>query len=497
MGKATGFLDYGRVDSQACEPKERIKHFREFHPPLSVEERRRQGARCMNCGVPCCQSGMTLHGMVTGCPLHNLIPEWNDEIYNGNVSHALSRLLKTGNFPEFTGRVCPALCEKACICGMDGDPVTVRENELFVIEAAFASGDMKPRTPKVRSGKRVAVIGSGPAGLAAADRLNRRGHEVTVYEKADRPGGLLMYGIPNMKLEKRVVNRRIRLMQEEGIRFVTGADVGRTVDAGSILEQYDAVVLCCGAGEPRDLAAENRQAKGVYFAVDFLASTTRCLLEASEDAREGILPDGGDYISAAGKRVVIVGGGDTGNDCVGTCIRHGAASVVQLEMMPKLPDERAQSNPWPEWPRVCKTDYGQEEAIALFGQDPRVYETTVQALVTDKEGQLTAVRTVQAAFRDGKLEQVPGTEQEIPADMLLIAAGFNGCESYAAEAFGVALTERHTAKTGDGTYRTGREKVFAAGDMRRGQSLVVWAIAEGRACAREVDGYLMGYTNME
>ena len=497
MGKATGFLDYKRMDNEACGPKERILHFREFHPPLSVEERRRQGARCMNCGVPFCQSAMKLKGMVTGCPLHNLIPEWNDEVYNGNFTHALSRLLKTGNFPEFTGRVCPALCEKACICGMDTDPVTVRENELFIIETAFASGDMKPRIPKVRTGKRVAVVGSGPSGLAVADRLNQRGHEVTVFEKSDRPGGLLMYGIPNMKLEKRIVNRRIRLMEEEGIAFRTGTDVGSAVPAEEIREQYDAVVLCCGAGQPRDLAVDGREAQGVYFAVDFLTSTTKCLLEASDDAVEGVLPPDGDYISAKGKRVVIVGGGDTGNDCVGTCIRHGAKSIVQLEMMPKLPDERTAYNPWPEWPKVCKTDYGQEEACALFGGDPRIYETTVQGLVTDENGHLKAVRTVRAAFEDGQLVQVPGTEQELEADMLLIAAGFAGCESYVSEAFGVSLTGRHTAATRDGGHRTDQEKVFAAGDMRRGQSLVVCAIAEGRSCAKQVHEYLMGYTNLE
>ena len=406
MGKPTGFLEYNRQERDSLTVSKRIENFDEFHEPLSEEERRRQGARCMNCGVPLCQSGMTLGGMVTGCPLHNLIPEWNDEIYNGNYVHAAARLLKTNNFPEFTGRVCPELCEKACICGRDSAPVTVRENELFVIETAFEQDIIKPRIPVLRTDKQVAVIGSGPAGLAVADLLNRRGHNVTVYERDDRPGGLLMYGIPNMKLEKSVVQRRISLMEAEGVRFITSADVGKTVSAADILEQYDAVALCCGAKEPRTLASAANMPEGVYYAVDFLSSTTRSLL--SNNLQDDT------YVSAKGKNVVIVGGGDTGNDCVGTSIRHGCASVVQIEMMPCPPQERLDSNPWPEWPKIKKTDYGQEEAIAVFGQDPRVYETTVKELVT-QSGALKAVKTVKVAFRnvDGKytMEELPGTEQ--------------------------------------------------------------------------------------
>lgn len=496
MGKATGFLDYKRIDNDAVSPKERIDNFNEFHPPMSVEERQLQGARCMNCGVPFCQSAIKLKGMVTGCPLHNLIPEWNDEVYNGNFPHALARLLKTSNFPEFTGRVCPALCEKACICGMDGDPVTVRENELFIIETAFANGDMKPRIPKVHTDKKIAVIGSGPSGLAVADQLNQRGHNVTVYEKSDRLGGLLMYGIPNMKLEKHIVKRRTELMAQEGITFVTNADVGNTADSKEILKDFDAVVLCCGAGAPRDLAVENRQASGVHFAVDFLTSTTKSLLNNSEDEQNPQLPKTG-YISAKNKNVIIVGGGDTGNDCVGTCIRHGAKSVTQIEMMPKAPDQRLESNPWPEWPKVCKTDYGQEEACAIFGQDPRIYETTIKSLTTNAKGALTAVETVKVAFENGKLVQLAGTEQTLKADLLLIAAGFAGCENYVADAFGVSLTERNVVATEANQYKTNVDKVFTAGDMHRGQSLVVWAISEGRNCAKEVDEFLMGYTNME
>lgn len=484
MGKPTGFLEYQRTENPSSAPKERIQDYHEFHPPLSAEERQKQGARCMNCGVPFCQSALVLKGMVTGCPLHNLIPEWNDEVYHGNFSQALWRLRKTNNFPEFTGRVCPALCEKACICGLNDDPVTIKDNELFIIETGFASGNMQPVIPPVRTGKTVAVIGSGPAGLAVADQLNQRGHQVTVFEREDRPGGLLMYGIPNMKLDKSIVLRRLSLMETEGIRFVTNADVGKNIDAKKILKDYDAVVLCCGSKKPRDLAGENRQVKGIYFAVDFLTAATKHLMDQTSP------------ISAKGKKVVIVGGGDTGNDCVGTCIRQGCTSVTQIEMMPKLPDERPASNPWPEWPRICKTDYGQEEACALFGHDPRIYETTVKEFLSDEKGHLTGIRTVKVRFENGKMTEVKDSEQIIEADLLLIAAGFTGCEDYITDAFQLERTARGTISTAPSSFAAGREKVFTAGDVRRGQSLVVWAIAEGRQCAREVDQYLMGYTNM-
>ena len=494
MGKATGFLDYQRTENLSVSPLDRINNFNEFHPPLAADERRRQGARCMNCGVPFCQSALQLKGMVTGCPLHNLIPEWNDAIYHGNDDHALSRLLKTNNFPEFTGRVCPALCEKACICGMNGDSVTVHDNELFIIETAFKENYMKPRKPNVCTGKKVAVVGSGPSGLAVADQLNHRGHKVTVFEKANRPGGLLMYGIPNMKLDKRIVRRRIQLMTEEGVTFITNTQVGESISAKQLLDAYDAVILCCGSGRPRDLAAENREGSGVYFAVDFLSAATKQVLYDT-----GVDTDALDceFISAKDKHVVIVGGGDTGNDCVGTCIRHGAKSDVQLEMMPKLPDTRAASNPWPEWPKVCKTDYGQEEAIAVFGHDPRIYQTTVKELVRDDEGRLTGLKTVRLSFEHGSPEEIEGSEAFLECDLLLIAAGFTGCTDDIAQAFNLELTSRHTAASEPGSYKTNVEKVFTAGDMHRGQSLVVWAIAEGRACAKEVDEYLMGYTNME
>ena len=482
MGKPTGFLEYARRGNPCEDPLERIGHWNEFHPPLDPEERKRQGGRCMACGVPFCQSGEVLHGMVSGCPLHNLVPEWNDLVYTGHPRQAALRLLKTNNFPEFTGRVCPALCEAACTCGLNGDPVTVRENELSIIEAAWANGWMEARPPRQRTGKRVAVVGSGPSGLACADQLSRRGHGVTVFERADRPGGLLMYGIPNMKLEKSVVLRRLELMAAQGVEFRTGVDVGRDVGGEALLAEYDAVVLCCGAARPRDLQVEGRQAAGVHFAVDYLTSVTKSLLDSG-------FADG-KAISAAGKQVVVVGGGDTGNDCVGTAIRQGCAGVVQLEMMPKAPDGRAEDNPWPEWPRVCKTDYGQQEAIARFGQDPRIYQTTVTGLLTDEAGALRAVNTVQL---DRALKPVPGTERELPCQLLLIAAGFLGAQDYAAGTFGVGLDARGRVQTlePDG-HATAVPGLYAAGDMRRGQSLVVWAIREGRQAAREVDGSLMG-----
>ncbi len=484
MGKPTGFMDDPRQGNPCQSPLERVRHYNEFHPRLGREDRRRQGGRCMACGVPFCQSGAVLNGMVSGCPLHNLVPEWNDLIYTGNFSHALDRLLKTNNFPEFTGRVCPALCEAACTCGLHGDPVTIRDNELGIIEDAWERGLMNPRPPKTRTGKRVAVVGSGPSGLACADQLNRRGHTVTVFEREDRPGGLLMYGIPNMKLEKTIVQRRLDLMAAQGVVFRTGVDIGRDMTADALLESYDAVVLCCGAAQPRDLSVPGREASGIWFAVDFLKETTRSLLSCN------LAP--GTYPSAQGKHVIIVGGGDTGNDCVGTCIRHGCKSVIQLEMMPKPPDARTEQNPWPEWPRVCKTDYGQEESIALFGRDPRVYQTTVAELISDEKGALRAVRTVQL---DRSLKPIPGTEEELECELLLIAAGFLGPQSYVPEAFQLSLTPRSCVQTPEGSYQTSRPKVFAAGDMRRGQSLVVWAIQEGRAAAQEVDLFLMGYSN--
>lgn len=494
MGKPTGFIDYKRLESSAAEPAERIKNFNEFHKPLGKEKRKEQAARCMDCGVPFCQNGKMLCGMISGCPLNNLIPEWNDLLYHDHKEQALRRLLMTNNFPEFTSRVCPALCEKACTCGLNDDPVAVRENEFAIIENGFSEGLIKPQIPDVRSSKKIAVIGSGPAGLAAADTLNRRGHNVTVFERSDRPGGLLMYGIPNMKLEKHIIMRRVELMKAEGVIFVTNADVGNSVKASDIMAEYDAVILACGSSNPRDIKAEGRDAQGIYFAVDFLKATTKSLLDSN-------LQDG-NYISAKDKDVVIIGGGDTGNDCVGTSVRHGCRSVVQLEMMPKLPDERTEDNPWPEWPKVCKTDYGQEEAIAVFGIDPRVYQTTVKEFIKDENGALSAVKTVRLEFvsdpETGRKipKEIPGSEEIISCQLCLIAAGFLGAQQYVADAFGAELDGRTNVRTESGSFYTNAEKVFTAGDMHIGQSLVVRAIKEGRDAAREADEYLMGYTNL-
>ncbi len=492
MGKPTGFLEYERKTSVAIDPLKRIENFHEFHLPLSLEQQQEQGARCMSCGVPFCQAGMTIMGMTSGCPLHNLIPEWNDLVYRGNWKQAYERLKKTNNFPEFTSRVCPALCEAACTCGHYGDSVTTKENEHGIIEYAYANGYADAKPPKVRTGKKVAIVGSGPAGLAAADQLNKRGHLVTVYERADRIGGLLMYGIPNMKLEKNVIDRKIEIMKQEGVTFVTGVDVGKDIKAAKLLKEYDRVILACGAKKARDIQAPGRDAAGIYFAVDFLTGVTKSLLDSELKDQK--------YVDVKDKHVVIIGGGDTGNDCVGTSIRLGAASVTQLEMMPKAPDTRAENNPWPEWPKVCKTDYGQEEAIAKFGHDPRIYETTVKEFIKDKNGHLKELLTVKLErVRDEKtgrvsMQPVAGSEKKLPADIVLIAAGFLGSEEYISKAFHVALDGRTNIATEPGKYKTSEDRIYAAGDVHRGQSLVVWAIREGREVAREVDESLMGYS---
>lgn len=494
MGKNLGFLEYERKTSQAEEPLERIRHYNEFHLYLSNEEQSEQAARCMDCGVPYCQSGMTIEGKTTGCPLNNHVPEWNDLVYNGKFEAAYRRLRKTNNFPEFTSRVCPALCEMACTCGLDGQPVSTHENEFAIVETAYDRGYVKPQRDIPRTGKTVAVIGSGPAGLTVADQLNMRGHAVTVYERSDRLGGLLMYGIPNMKLSKDVITRRIRIMEQEGITFLTNQNINTKKKAEDLLAAYDAVVLCCGASEPRDIKAEGRDARGIHFAVDFLTSTTKAFLD--HDMEEGT------FISAKDKNVVIVGSGDTANDCLGIAIRHGAKSVIQMQRHGKPPVQRTASNPWPEYPNVFKTDYGQEEAIAVYGKDPRMYGYTVSRFEKDDQGNLTGVEIVRVeSVKDSKtgkssLRPVKGTERVCDAQLCLIAAGFTGAESSVAKAFGVSLDQRTNVKTEAGSYSTDREKVFTAGDMHRGQSLVVWAIREGREAAREIDAYLNGYTNL-
>ncbi len=496
MGKATGFMDYARQDKTAEQPIDRIRHFNEFHTPLSREEQELQGARCMECGVPFCQSGKELMGMASGCPLHNLVPEWNDLIYNGNWEEAYYRLVKTNNFPEFTSRVCPALCEKACTCGLNQEAVASKGNEYAIIENAYEMGYAKANPPKVRTDKKIAVIGSGPAGLAAADLLNKRGHSVTVFEREDKAGGLLRYGIPNMKLEKQYIDRKLAVMEEEGVEFRLSCNVGKDVKPAALLKEYDRILLACGASNPRDIKVPGRDAEGIYFAVDFLKSTTKALWANDMKLKDGT------YISAKGKNVIVIGGGDTGNDCVGTSIRHGAKSVLQLEMMPKAPDERTGNNPWPEWPKVCKTDYGQEEAIAVFGSDPRVYTTTVKEFVKDKKGKLCKAVLVKLESKKDEatgrmmMVEIPGTEYTVDVDLVLIAAGFLGSENYVTKAFGVEVNQRTNVKTEEGRYASSVPNVFTAGDMHRGQSLVVWAIREGREAAREIDESLMGYTNL-
>ena len=486
-------MEYDRKTAAAESPKQRIKHFNEFHTPLSEEKQREQAARCMACGVPFCQAGMMIGGMASGCPLHNLVPEWNDLLYTGNWEQAYMRLMKTHCFPEFTSRVCPALCEKACTCNLNGEPVCTKENERAIIERAYAEGLVKPNPPKVRTGKKVAVVGSGPSGLATAMQLNRRGHSVTVFERNDRIGGLLRYGIPNMKLEKQIIDRRLEVMKAEGVEFVTNANIGKDIKAEKLLKDFDRVVLCCGASNPRDIKVPGREAKGIYFAVDFLTATTKSLLDSNFEDKK--------FIPAKGKKVMVIGGGDTGNDCVGTAIRLGASSVLQLEMMPKAPEERAANNPWPQWPRVCKTDYGQEEAIAVFGHDPRVYCTTVTEFIANKNGEVCQAKLVKLESKKdkktGRMMMVPveGTEEMVDVDLVLIAAGFLGSQKYVTDAFKLELDGRTNVATAPGKYQTSVPNVFAAGDMHRGQSLVVWAIREGREAAKAVDESLMGYTN--
>lgn len=482
MAKPTGFLEYQRVDNYSIKPQQRILNFDEFHQSLNPSLRKQQGARCMNCGVPFCQSAISIKGTVSGCPLHNLIPEWNDEIYRGNEKQALARLLKTNCFPEFTGRVCPALCEKACVCGLNDDPVTIKDNELYIIETAFKNSLIKANLPSFRTGKKVAVIGSGPAGLTVAYQLNQKGHEVTVYEKEDRLGGLLMYGIPNMKLDKKIIERRIQLMKEEGITFITNKNVGVDLTKEELLLDYDAIVLCCGAKQARDLKVPGRNSKGIYLAVDFLASTTKALLDNTYEK--------GNYISAKDKHVVVVGGGDTGNDCVATAIRHGCISVTQLEMMPQLPSTRTKEEPWPQWPHVNKIDYGQEESMEIFHHDPRLYKTTVKECI-DEKGQLKAVKIVNIEINNGKIIEVEGSQKIIKADLLLIAVGFTGIDLELKNTFNLQTTAKNTIATKQFSYQTTDDKIFVAGDSRRGQSLVVWAIMEGNECANEVNEYLM------
>lgn len=496
MGKPTGFMEYQREIPSDLLPEERILHWKEFHRPFPESKRQAQGARCMDCGTPFCHTGKIFNGAASGCPIKNLIPEWNDLIFRGQWQQALERLLRTNNFPEFTGRVCPAPCEGSCTLGISDPPVTIKNNELAIIEKAFAEGWMVPEPPAIRTGKKVAIVGSGPAGLAAADMLNRAGHTVTVYERADRIGGLLVYGIPNMKLDKSVLERRVNFMTAEGINFVTGVEVGKDLPAEKLTAENDAVVLCGGATKPRDLPVEGRELQGVHFAMQFLTGNTRNLLGSTlEDKRMKT-------ISARGKDVIVIGGGDTGTDCVGTALRHGCRSVTQFEILDRPPLERQADNPWPEWPRVLKTDYGQEEAIAVYGQDPRIFDIQTVKFVGDADGKLKEVHTIQVEWVEGangrkEPKVIPGSEKVYPAQLVLIAMGFLGPEDMLLEKLGIERDARSNVNAAYGAYTTNIPGVFSAGDMRRGQSLVVWAIHEGRGAAREVDCFLMGETQIK
>ncbi|MDA8413071.1 MAG: glutamate synthase subunit beta [Desulfobacteraceae bacterium] len=492
MGKPTGFMEYPREVPTDRSPLERIKDWDEFHLHMPEADLRKQGARCMDCGIPFCHTGVLISGMASGCPVNNLIPEWNDLIYRNLWHLALDRLHKTNNFPEFTGRVCPAPCEGSCTLASIDPAVTIKNIEVSIVERGFEEGWIVAAPPATRTGKQVAVVGSGPAGLSAAAQLNKAGHTVTVFERADLPGGLLMYGIPNMKLDKRqVVLRRISLLEEEGIRFVCNTEVGGAAyPTEKLRSEFDAVVLTTGATLPRDLPVEGRNLKGIHFAMDFLTANTQALLAKSDD-----------FISAKGKDVIIIGGGDTGTDCVGTSLRHGCRTVSQLEIMPRSPDERAADNPWPEWPKTHKTDYGQEEAAALFGADPRVYLTTATKFEGDASGNVTSVHTVQVSWeKNDKGQFIPkplaGTEKVLPAQLVLLAMGFLGPEQPLIESLGLERDARSNIKADYEKYATSLPGVFAAGDCRRGQSLVVWAFNEGRGAARECDRYLMGSTEL-
>jgi glutamate synthase (NADPH) small chain len=493
MGKPTGFIEYLREVALEISPRDRIGNWDEFHLAMPEEKLRQQGARCMDCGTPFCHTGAVINNMASGCPIDNLIPEWNDLIYRGLWREALDRLHKTNNFPEFTGRVCPAPCEGACVLGIHNPPVTIKNIEYSIVEKGWEEGWIEPHSPAKRTGKKVAIVGSGPAGLCAAAQLNTAGHWVTVFERADRPGGLLMYGIPNMKLDKpSVVMRRLKVLEDEGVKFVCNTEVGKAISAETLLQEFDAVILCTGSTRPRDLPIEGRQLQGIHFAMDFLTGNTKAILDGYQN---------GSFISAQGKDVIIIGGGDTGTDCVGTSIRHGCNSLVQVEILPKPPLTRAPNNPWPEWPKIYRMDYGQEEAAAVFGDDPRVYTTTATKFEGEENGQVKAVHTVQVEWEKNDKGQfipkpIPGTEKVLPAQLVLLAMGFLGPEQPLLDALGLDRDSRSNVKADYGKYTTSIPGVFAAGDCRRGQSLVVWAFNEGREAARECDIYLMGSTDL-
>ena len=487
MGKPTGFIEYLREEPSEIAPLDRVRNWDEFHLPMPEENLKTQAARCMDCGTPFCHTGINISGMASGCPINNLIPEWNDLIYRGLWREALDRLHKTNNFPEFTGRVCPAPCEGSCVLGIHNPPVTIKNIEYSIIEKGWESGWINPEPPQKRTGKKVAVVGSGPAGLSAAAQLNKAGHWVTVFERADRPGGLLMYGIPNMKLDKQeIVLRRIQLLEQEGVTFTCNTEIGKDISAQKLLQEYDSVILCTGATKPRDLPIEGRSLKGIHFAMEFLTANTQALLDGKDTS-----------ISAQDKDVVIIGGGDTGTDCVGTSIRHSCRSLVQLEIMPQPPKERAPNNPWPEWPKVYRLDYGQEEAAAQFGDDPRGYLTTTTKFEGDEQGHIKAIHTAKIQWErdaNGRFipQPIPGTEKVLPAQLVLLAMGFVSPEQPLLDAFGLEKDARNNIKAEHENYTTNIPGVFAAGDCRRGQSLVVWAFNEGRGVARECESLFDG-----
>ncbi|MEL7833699.1 glutamate synthase subunit beta [Fodinibius sp. Rm-B-1B1-1] len=493
MGKPTGFMEYEREDAPSRNPQERIEDWNEYHEHQSEEKLKEQGARCMDCGVPFCQTGEEKEGKTMGCPIHNLIPEWNDLVYKGKWKEALDRLHKTNNFPEFTGSACPAPCEGSCVLGIIDKPVTIKNIELAIIEKGFEEGWVTPEPPENRTDKKVAIVGSGPAGLAAADQLNKAGHNVTVYERHDKIGGLLTYGIPNQKLEKSVVKRRVNLLADEGIEFITNTEIGTDVPATELTKNFDAVVLAGGATKPRDLDIEGRDLDGIHFAMDFLHANVESLLDSDHE--------NGNYISAKDKDVIVIGGGDTGTDCVSTSMRHDCKSLTQFEILPKPPESRSDDNPWPEWPHIYKVDYGQEEAKVRFGEDPRKYQVMTKKFVGDGDGNVKELHTVEIEWEtndDGRKlpKEISGTEKVWKADLVLLAMGFSGPENPVLDQLKIERDERSNAKAEHGDYQTNVDGVFAAGDMRRGQSLIVWAINEGRGAARECDRYLMGSTEL-
>ncbi|MEB1808549.1 MAG: glutamate synthase small subunit [Bacillaceae bacterium] len=486
MGKATGFMEYSRQKPKEKKPLARLSDWKEYSSIFSDELLSQQGARCMDCGTPFCHMGTELQGVTTGCPIHNLIPEWNDLVYRGRWKEALDRLMMTNNFPEFTGRVCPAPCEGSCTVAISDPAVSIKNIERSIIDKGFENGWINPRIPGKRTGKKVAIVGSGPAGLASADMLNQNGHSVTVYERADRPGGLLMYGIPNMKLEKEVVERRIQLLKQEGIEFVTNTEVGKDITAEELRAQYDAVILCTGAQKQRDLVIEGREANGIHFAMDYLTDTTKSLLDSN-------FTDG-KFIDTKDQDVIVIGGGDTGADCVATALRQNCRSVVQFGKHPRLPEQRTSDNMWPAYPNVFTLEYAYEEAAAKFGNDPRQYSIQTKKIVADADGNVKELHTIQMEkLKDENgnfyFEEIPGSEKVWPAQHVFIAIGFEGTEQPLLTQFGVE-TKNNKIDAAYGDYKTNVDGVFAAGDARRGQSLIVWAINEGREVATAVDEYL-------